>query len=114
MNRDFELFPDDENGDVLWQMVEEGDNLSVPREVDFSVIFPSEEMALQFAVHMLKEEQKVSMNPYEEDEEMPWQVQVHPFMLPTHENISGFEGLLEEDAASFGGRSDGWGCEVQA
>jgi hypothetical protein len=49
MKRDYTKFPDDENGDVLWQMLEDGDNLSKPGEIDFSVIFPTEEAALRFA-----------------------------------------------------------------
>ena len=47
-----ETFPDDENGDVLRQMQESGDDLSRPREIDFSVVFPGEleaqTMATQF------------------------------------------------------------------
>ena len=27
MSRDFDKFPDDENGNVLWQMAEDGDDL---------------------------------------------------------------------------------------
>ena len=37
MQRDYVQYPDDENGDVLWRMLEDGDNLATPREVDFSV-----------------------------------------------------------------------------
>ncbi len=110
MDRDPQQFPDDDNGDTLWRMAKEGDNLSIPREVDFSVIFPSEESALQFAVHLLRNEQKVSFSPYEGNASMPWQVQAHAMMLPTHESISGFEALLERDAEPLGGRNDGWGC----
>ncbi len=113
MKRDFKQFPDDENGDVLWRMKQHGDNLSVAREVDFSVIFPTEEAALNFAVHLLKNEQKVSFSKYPENDEMPWQVQAHPFMVPTHEAISGYEAQLGEDAAKFDGRNDGWGSMQQ-
>lgn len=42
MARNYEQFPDDENGDVLWDMAQDGDDLTKPREVDFSVIFPTE------------------------------------------------------------------------
>lgn len=62
MHRDPLLFPDDENGDVLWQMAQAGDDLSIPREVDFAVIFPSEDDALKFAVHLLRSDQKVSFS----------------------------------------------------
>jgi hypothetical protein len=34
-------------------------------------------------------------------------------MVPTHDNIAGFEALLESEAARFEGRIDGWGCMVQ-
>lgn len=113
MSRDYAKFPGDENGDVLWRMYRDGDNLSKKREVDFSVIFPSEDVALQFAIHLLRNGQKVSFSGYEGSEDLPWQVEVHPMMEPTHENISGFERRLEEDSAKFGGRNDGWGSFAQ-
>ncbi len=113
MDRDPQQFPDDDNGDTLWHMAEQGDDLSVPREVDFAVIFPSENQALEFAIRLLRIRQKVSCGPYEGNLSLPWQVQAHAMMLPTHENISGFESLLERDSASLGGRNDGWGCFSQ-
>jgi hypothetical protein len=113
MTRDYVQFPRDENGDILWDMNEDGDNLAVAREIDFSVIFPTEDAALQFAVHLLRNDQKVSFAAYEEHEELPWQVQAHPVMVPTHENISGYESQLAQDATPFGGRNDGWGCFAQ-
>jgi hypothetical protein len=59
MKRDYAKYLDDENGDVLWQMLQHGDDLSKPREIDFSVIFPTEDAALEFAVVLLRHEQKV-------------------------------------------------------
>ena len=113
MARDYQLFPDDENGDILQNMADAGDKLGVAREVDFSVIFPDEDAALQFAVHFLRNEQKVSFGPYEGDDDMPWQVQAHPVMAPSHAIISGYEAQLAGDAERFGGRVDGWGCFSQ-
>ena len=113
MNRDPRQFPDDENGDTLWRMAEQGDDLSMAREVDFSVIFPTEERALSFAVHLLRNEQKVSFGPYEGSQDRPWQVQAHAMMVPTHENISGYEALLARDAEPLEGLNDGWGCFSQ-
>lgn len=109
MERDFSLFPADENGDTLWHMQEDGDDLWEEREIDFSVVFTSDEQALKFAVVLLRHGQRVSFSP-NEDEEFPWQVEVHPIMAATHDNISEFERLLAEDAAPLGGRNDGWGC----
>ncbi len=83
MTRDYTQFPNDDHGDALWRMFRSGDDLSKPREIDFSVIFPSEEAALKFAVHPLRNGLKVSFSEDEENDEMPWLVQAHPFMLPT-------------------------------
>jgi len=113
MSRDLSLYPEDENGDVLWNMLQDGDDLSIPREVDFALIFPTQDVAITFAVHLLKNEQKVSLAAYEGNDEYPWQVVVHPLMLPTHQNISGFEGLLASEAVSYSGQVDGWGCLSQ-
>jgi len=41
-------FPDDENGDVLHRMYTAGDNLAVPRDIDFSIVFPDEISARSF------------------------------------------------------------------
>jgi len=113
MPRDYAQFPDDENGNILWKLGQNGDNLQKAREVDFSVIFPTEEAAINFAVLLLRNEQKVSFAPYEEHDELPWQVQAHPVMVPTHENITGYENQLAQEAEQFGGRNDGWGCYAQ-
>lgn len=113
MSRDLTLYPEDENGDVLWNMLQDGDDLSIPREVDFALIFPTEDVAIAFAVHLLKNEQKVSFARYEGNDEFPWQILVHPLMVPTHHNIAGFEGLLGTEAVPYSGRLDGWGCVSQ-
>jgi hypothetical protein len=113
MSRNYAQFPDDENGNILWGMQQNGDNLEIPREIDFSVIFPTEDAAIKFAVHLLRNDQKVSFSPYEDHAELPWQVQAHPVMLPTHENISGYESQLAKGAQQLGGRNDGWGCFAQ-
>ena len=94
-------------------MAHDGDNLSKRREVNFSVIFPSEDAALEFAVHLMRNGQKVSFGPYEGNEELPWQVEVHPVLLPTHEDITNYENLLAKDSEPLGGQNDGWGCFAQ-
>lgn len=109
MARDDQQFPADENGDVLWQMAKDGDNLAVRREFDFSVIFPTEDAAIQFAVYMLRNDQKVSFSEYPQHKALPWQVQLHPVLLPTHAQITGYENLLAKYSARYGGRNDGWG-----
>ena len=35
MSRNYELFPDDDNGNVLWQMIEDGNDLTEPQKFHF-------------------------------------------------------------------------------
>lgn len=113
MSRDYEQFPDDENGDVLWGMASRGDNLATAREVNFSVVFRTEAAAMEFAIHLLRNEQKVSFSSYDGKDGFTWQVDVHVVMPATYENITGFESLLKSDAEPLGGLNDGWGCFQQ-
>jgi Protein of unknown function (DUF1260). len=108
MERDVTRFPNDENGDVLWRIAQRGADLTEEREIDFAVVFPTREAALEFGVFALQTEAKVSFSAYE-DEEFPWQIYVHAVMEPTHSDISEFEAFLGARAEQLGGRSDGWG-----
>lgn len=111
MERDVTRFPQDENGDVLWRIAQQGTELTEEREVDFAVVFPTKEAALKFGIFALQTEAKVSFSPYEENDEFPWQIYVHPVMEPTHSNISEFEEFLGAKAVQLGGKNDGWGFE---
>lgn len=113
MTRDYTICPDDENGNVLWLMLSRGDNLAIPREINFSVVFPTEDEAMKFAIELLRNDQKVSFSKYDGMEGFPWQVEVHPFMPATYENITGYEKSLANFAAPFGGINDGWGSITQ-
>jgi len=44
-------FPNDENGDVLRRLQNDGDDLTQPRNIDFTVVFPTEDASQQFAEH---------------------------------------------------------------
>jgi hypothetical protein len=67
MTRDYDQFPDNDNGNVLWQMVEDGNDLSEPHEVEFSVVFEKQEQAEKCALHLLHQEQKISL--YQEEQQ---------------------------------------------
>lgn len=41
----YEQYPDDDNGNVLWQMHEDGDDLTEAHEIEYSIAFTSEEKA---------------------------------------------------------------------
>jgi len=108
------IFPNDENGTVLRRMHENGDTLTEPRNVDFSVAFPNEDVASQFAAQSSWTGCVVTVEKTDCAPGLPWDVTVTKKMIPDHGRITEFECLLQVSAQFFGGRNDGWGCfEVQ-
>lgn len=113
MNRDPDNFPDDVNGDALWRMQQNGDDLSKPREMEFTVIFSTEEDALKFGEALLINRQKILLSDNEENNESPYELVAYTYMVPTHEEISAYEDLLKSVADQYNGYNDGWGCLEQ-
>jgi len=103
-------FPDDLNGDVLRRMVEGGDKLTVPRDVDFTVVFPDQDAAEGFASHFRELGYRVSVEKTGTAEGLAWDVSVVRQMVPSHAGITNFEDLLQSVADDFNGRNDGWIC----
>ncbi|KGK58849.1 hypothetical protein FHR53_004086 [Xanthomonas arboricola] len=113
MQRDPVLYPKDDNGDTLWHIAQQGVDLTKPREIDFSVVFPTKESALEFSVAMLRCEQKVCCRHYPENTAFPMDVTVYPTMVPTYKAIVAFEEELASQATPLGGYNDGWGFSEQ-
>src|SRR5579871_2879856 len=103
-------FPDDENGVVLRGMQRNGDDFTKPRNVDFSVVFPTNRSAEEFADHFDQLGFKVSWCESNCKLGFPWDVTVTNYMLLTHAEITEFEETLEAVASPLGGHNDGWGC----
>ena len=106
-------FPNDENGDVLRRMHQDGDDLTKARDIEFTVVFPDEASAQSFAdLHNVKG-LVTSLARGNCDPELPWDVVVTKNMVPTHQSITAFEATLQIAAKEFGGRNGGWGCFAQ-
>jgi hypothetical protein len=103
-------YPDDDNGDVLRRMEEDGDDLTRARNIDFSVVFPVESAAEKFAEHFRAQGLAAEVYFAETMKEFPWNVNVVNHMTPSHQEIGDFETSLQEVADSLGGHNDGWGC----
>jgi hypothetical protein len=101
-------FPDDENGDVLRRMYDDGDDLTQPRIIDFCFAFPERRQALAFAEIVDDRAFEVCISYYEERE--MWEAIVKRYMVPTHRDITALEMRLAVQAESVGGELDGWGC----
>jgi hypothetical protein len=100
--------PEDDNGQVLRQMYEGGDDLTQPRMVEFQHIFPTKERAIEFIAATTNETDYCELSWYAEEES--WNVQVRRYMVPTHADITSLEESLAAIARGIGGREDGWGC----
>lgn len=104
-------FPDDENGQVLQRMRDDGTNLTLPRMIDFEHVFPNERSARAFAEAVRESVVEVRVCRCEDEgsAEDKWDVQCRQRMIPTHEAISSTEARLAEQAERFEGYPDGWG-----
>jgi hypothetical protein len=104
------FIPEDDNGDVLRRLAANGDDLTRSRNIDFTVVFPDEGSAKQFAEHFRALGYAASSELSEVRSDLPWDVVVTRNMIPSHRAIGEFEDLLQEIADRFGGLNDGWGC----
>ncbi|SPL71981.1 ribonuclease E inhibitor RraB [Acinetobacter stercoris] len=110
MSRDYEQFPDNDNGNVLWQMYEDGDDLTEPHEIEFSLAFEKQENAEKCAIFLLLEEQKISMYLDEEVAPNLWILSIHVTMEPDYADIVDLEEWFTKIAQQYQGEYDGWGC----
>jgi len=110
MSRDLTLFPNDQIGDALWQMQQAGDELEQIREIEFSVLFPSQELALQFGQLLLENNQKLSFTPFQDNDDYPWEITAYPEMPLNYESISAYQELLVTSSEPLKGKFDGFYC----
>jgi hypothetical protein len=96
-----------ENADVLRGMEDRGVDLSSPRVVDFSHIFPDAPSATKFVEAC--ETAGFEAEDTTDEELEHYDVTVSKEMMPTCENITAAEEALGKIAERFNGRSDGWG-----
>ena len=108
MNRDFEKFPNDENGNVLWALHQKGVSLGEEQEVRFAIVFPKLDDALRFGVFLLRQGYWVQFNEIEDRPGFSGEVLTDIYLETTHAEISGAESWLAEKSSSIGGKTDGW------
>jgi regulator of RNase E activity RraB len=104
------LLPDDETGEVLRAMLDDGDDLTRPREIAFYLVFAEATQAEAFAAQAA-ELSDLEVEAPEVDEEGIWQVVATRRMSASHAGITGLEQLLATLAQPHGGHPDGWSCD---
>ncbi|HET6161397.1 MAG TPA: ribonuclease E inhibitor RraB [Dongiaceae bacterium] len=97
----------EENREVILRMAKSGDDLSRPRDIDFSIVFPDRSSAEEFASRLRQLGYRTSTRELNVAPDLPWDVTVVKHMLPVCEAITEFELLLQAKASSLGGRNDG-------
>src|SRR5690606_21025108 len=112
MSRDYNQFPDDENGNVLWQMHQDGDDLQEAHEIEFSLVLSDEEQADRCALYLLKEEQKISLFQDEESATLEWIITIYVYMEPTNEETLDREQWFSKIAPDIQDAYGGWRCMV--
>jgi hypothetical protein len=98
------------NAEVLQRLAVEGDDLSQPRDIEFAVIFASEETAENFC-RVLATHGYSGLRPAPPSHEfVHWDVIVTRNMIPELAAIGEMEAWLDALASPLGGSNDGWGC----
>ena len=103
-------FPHDETGELLRLMQEQGDDLLVPRDVDFFLVFDTKEQAATFASRAdLGPEFRVSTTRYEKTSK--WQVVLTVHTAPVYAELVMLEKQVARLGREHGGQPDGWGTK---
>jgi hypothetical protein len=104
-----QAWPNDETGELLRLMQEQGDDLSLPRDIDFFLIFETRDEALGFANQAdLGHEFEVDTSRYEKTTK--WQARLTANLVPVHAEIVMLEKQVARLGREYGGQPDGWGC----
>jgi regulator of RNase E activity RraB len=103
------MIPDDENGQVLRQMLDDGDDLDAPRGIEFFHVFNEQADAEAFA-DAASQLPDLMVEAPEIDDEGVWQVCAIRVMAASHAAITALELQLAELAETHNGYADGWGC----
>ncbi|MDB5429150.1 MAG: ribonuclease inhibitor RraB [Caulobacter sp.] len=108
-----DLFPDDADGRVLKGMAAGGDNLTAPRDIDFSILFPSEAAARGFVNLPQLQQYRLECRSYDsgdDEDDGGWDVTVSVHAVPAYAFVVEFQEKLAMWSEPFDGDNDGWGC----
>lgn len=106
-------FPGDEDGDILWALHLAGNDLTIPRDVNFSVLFDADDSAEAHAAEMSEAAFGVQVDDCMESYGIPaWEVVTTVYIIPSHERITALGVLIFGMAANHGGVPNGWATDL--
>jgi hypothetical protein len=101
--------PNDETAELLRLMQEQGDDLSLARDIDFFLIFETRDEAVAFANQAdIGPEFRLETSRYEKTSK--WQARLTAHLKPVHAEIVMLEKQVARLGREYGGQPDGWGC----
>ncbi|WP_052455857.1 ribonuclease E inhibitor RraB [Bhargavaea cecembensis] len=102
------MFPNDEDGQVLQMLKEEGVDFDIPQPVEFAVACPDKRRAKK----ILKAIKREGITAELDEDEGEWSCYAVVVTHLDHAAIVEMQERLDQIAAPFDGRSDGWGVMV--
>jgi hypothetical protein len=105
-------FPDDETGQVLAEMQDEGIDLNQMHTVVFFHLFESKELAEAMAAHLSEKAPDIVLTIHPDENPNVWDLDCAVQMVPSYDGIGAQEAEFEQLATKFKGYNDGWGVEA--
>lgn len=102
-------FPNDDNGQLLQEMHEAGLDLTIPRDIDFFLIFRTKKDAEAMIAAVTEASESTQYKLEKNEIHGDWDLCCTNNMIPSYENITKTEKLLIELAEKHNGQDDGWG-----
>jgi hypothetical protein len=100
-------YPNDADGDALRRVVNDGNDISKPMDVDFPVVFADEVTARRFSE--VAREHGYFPQLWKSAEDDQWDVICVKRMVLTYIAVLDVQRELDNLSEPFGGYSDGWG-----
>jgi hypothetical protein len=100
-------FPDDADGDALRRMAEDGNELTRPMQIDFTISVPS--LAAGHAVAQAAQEIGYRTSVERDEETETWTCYCSRHMVASYDAVILAQEELSLVSALHGGHCDGWG-----
>ena len=100
-------YPSDADGDALRRVASDGNDMSQPMDIEFSVIVPDRLSAER--VVSTSAEHGYAASLYHDDEDDRWTVYCTKRMLASYDGVVRAQAELDRLSSPFGGCCDGWG-----
>jgi hypothetical protein len=101
------MYPNDDDGDALQRLADDGFDMSRPTDIEFVVLAPNRKAADAIAKLAASAGYRTRLEDAEEDES--WDCYWIKAMVPTYEGVVAAQRELDDMSRQFNGKIDGWG-----